>query len=67
MGYKRLLHAIEIYQKTYPGGSKDKFEITWLPYFLDGNLPEGSPGVVMTGMAKLSLLFDHFVVQTGSN
>ncbi|KAL4864902.1 hypothetical protein BDV12DRAFT_188558 [Aspergillus spectabilis] len=35
IGYRILEHAIAMYKKTYPGGSKDVFEITWKPYFID--------------------------------
>ena len=31
--------AIELYQKTYPGGSKDDFNFTFLPYYLNPNDP----------------------------
>lgn len=35
IGYRNLQRAIRLYQKTYPGGSQDVFDITWKPYFLD--------------------------------
>ncbi|EEP77234.1 predicted protein [Uncinocarpus reesii 1704] len=34
--------AIEIFQKTYPGGSRDTFEINWKPYFIDQEAPTES-------------------------
>ncbi|KAF2436803.1 thioredoxin-like protein [Tothia fuscella] len=44
MGSRRLQKAISLYQKTYPGSSKDTFEITWKPYYLDPNaLTKGWP------------------------
>ncbi|KFZ00676.1 hypothetical protein V501_10556 [Pseudogymnoascus sp. VKM F-4519 (FW-2642)] len=39
IGYRRLQKAIDMYRKTYPDGSKDTFNITWKPYFLDENPP----------------------------
>ncbi|PGH08708.1 hypothetical protein AJ79_05899 [Helicocarpus griseus UAMH5409] len=42
IGYRDLQGAISLYQKTYPGGSKDEFEITWKPYFLDQEAPKES-------------------------
>lgn len=39
IGYRRLQKAITMYRKTYPDGSKDTFNITWKPYFLDENPP----------------------------
>jgi hypothetical protein len=36
IGYRTLQRAIALYQKTYPGGSRDIFDITWKPYFSDG-------------------------------
>ncbi|KFY80358.1 hypothetical protein V498_08813 [Pseudogymnoascus sp. VKM F-4517 (FW-2822)] len=39
IGYRRLQKAIAMYRKTYPDGSKDIFNITWKPYFLDENPP----------------------------
>ncbi|KFY36022.1 hypothetical protein V494_05382 [Pseudogymnoascus sp. VKM F-4513 (FW-928)] len=39
IGYRRLQKAIAMYRKTYPDGSKDTFNITWKPYFLDENPP----------------------------
>ncbi|PLB46373.1 thioredoxin-like protein [Aspergillus steynii IBT 23096] len=41
IGYRNLQRAIQLYQKTYPGGSKDVFDITWKPYFID-QVPRGS-------------------------
>ncbi|KAG9843983.1 DSBA oxidoreductase, partial [Aureobasidium melanogenum] len=32
IGLKTLEEAISLYQRTYPGGSKDTFHITWSPY-----------------------------------
>ncbi|KAL3474034.1 thioredoxin-like protein [Aspergillus californicus] len=42
IGYRGLEKAIAIYKKTYPGGSKDTFEITWKPYFIDQEPPAES-------------------------
>ncbi|KAI9374534.1 thioredoxin-like protein [Aspergillus egyptiacus] len=39
IGYRRLTKAINLYQKTYPGGSQDEVHITWRPYFLDRDAP----------------------------
>ncbi|OJD12715.1 hypothetical protein AJ78_06729 [Emergomyces pasteurianus Ep9510] len=33
IGYRDLQKAISLYQKTYPGGSKDEFQLLWKPYF----------------------------------
>ncbi|OJJ39149.1 hypothetical protein ASPWEDRAFT_105524 [Aspergillus wentii DTO 134E9] len=35
LGYRRLQKAINLYKKTYPGGSQDNFELVWKPYFLN--------------------------------
>ncbi|KAL4897985.1 thioredoxin-like protein [Aspergillus ambiguus] len=40
IGYRTLQRAITIYQKTYPGGSRDQITITWKPYFIDQDPPE---------------------------
>lgn len=40
IGHKSLEQAINLYQKTYPGGSKDKFVFTYVPYYLDPTAPE---------------------------
>uniref|UniRef100_L2G533 TPR domain-containing protein n=2 Tax=Colletotrichum fructicola (strain Nara gc5) TaxID=1213859 RepID=L2G533_COLFN len=37
IGKRKLDHAISLYQKTYPGGKKDTFSITWKPYYLHYN------------------------------
>lgn len=51
LGKKRLEKSIDIYKKTVPGGSSDTFSVTWLPYYLDPNLPkQGYP--VRERMAK---------------
>ncbi|RDW79305.1 DsbA family oxidoreductase [Aspergillus mulundensis] len=42
IGYRTLQKAISLYQKTYPGGSKDEFVIEWKPYFIDQVAPESS-------------------------
>ncbi|EFR02967.1 hypothetical protein MGYG_05966 [Nannizzia gypsea CBS 118893] len=42
IGYRSLERAISLYQKTYPGGSKDEFEIVWKPYFIDKEPPAES-------------------------
>ncbi|KAM5441912.1 hypothetical protein MferCBS31731_003174 [Microsporum ferrugineum] len=42
IGYRSLQRAISLYQKTYPGGSKDEFEIVWKPYFIDKEPPAES-------------------------
>lgn len=38
-GSRRLQKAIALFQKTYPGGSSDAFNITWKPYYLDPDAP----------------------------
>jgi hypothetical protein len=53
MGYRTLQRAITLYQKTYPGGSKDAFEISWRPYFIDEVEPEAS--VLIHGTGPLPL------------
>jgi predicted DsbA family dithiol-disulfide isomerase len=35
---------MNLYQRTYPGASKDIFHIIWSPYYLDANLP--TPGIL---------------------
>lgn len=35
---------MNLYQRTYPGASKDIFRIIWSPYYLDVNLP--TPGIL---------------------
>ncbi|KAF3484177.1 uncharacterized protein GIQ15_03501 [Arthroderma uncinatum] len=45
IGYRSLQRAIGLYQKTYPGGSKDEFEIIWKPYFIDQEAPSKSEWV----------------------
>ncbi|KAE8146711.1 thioredoxin-like protein [Aspergillus avenaceus] len=42
IGYRSLQRAIALYQKTYPGGSQDQFEISWKPYFIDQVAPAQS-------------------------
>ncbi|KAL2826689.1 thioredoxin-like protein [Aspergillus cavernicola] len=42
IGYRSLEKTINLYKKTYPGGSNDIFEIKWKPYFLDQIPPEES-------------------------
>ncbi|KFY40183.1 hypothetical protein V495_05563 [Pseudogymnoascus sp. VKM F-4514 (FW-929)] len=39
IGYRRLQKAINMYRKTYPDGSKDIFNITWKPYYLNEDPP----------------------------
>lgn len=39
IGYRRLSKARDLYQKTYPGGSKDTFTIEWKPYYLNPDAP----------------------------
>lgn len=40
IGHKVFERAIELYQKTYRGGSKDEFKFTFLPYILNPNDPD---------------------------
>lgn len=40
IGHKSMDRAIDLYQKTYPGGSQDEFIFTSLPYYLDPTAPE---------------------------
>ncbi|KAL3496140.1 thioredoxin-like protein [Aspergillus germanicus] len=42
IGYRTLQRAIALYQKTYPGGSQDTFDISWKPYLIDEVEPEDS-------------------------
>ncbi|OJI99447.1 hypothetical protein ASPVEDRAFT_26261 [Aspergillus versicolor CBS 583.65] len=42
IGYRSLQRTIALYKKTYPGGSKDEFQIVWKPYFIDQVAPEES-------------------------
>ncbi|KAL4962022.1 DsbA family oxidoreductase [Aspergillus stella-maris] len=35
IGYRSLQRTVALYQKTYPGGSKDELDIIWKPYFID--------------------------------
>ncbi|OLN86968.1 Uncharacterized protein YwbO 3 [Colletotrichum chlorophyti] len=37
IGKRQLEMAISLYQKTYPGGRRDTFSITWRPYYLNYN------------------------------
>jgi predicted DsbA family dithiol-disulfide isomerase len=48
IGYRRLQTAISLFQKTYPGGSSDTFNITWKPYYVDPSAP--AVGVSMEGL-----------------
>lgn len=43
IGHKSLDKAIELYKRTYPGGSQAKFIFTYLPYYLDAAAP--TPGI----------------------
>lgn len=43
VGHKSLDKAIELYQRTYPGGSKAQYVFTFLPYYLDATAP--IPGI----------------------
>lgn len=40
LGKKRLEKAIDVYQKTVPGGAEDRFSISWLPFYLDPTAPK---------------------------
>ncbi|KAE8373294.1 thioredoxin-like protein [Aspergillus bertholletiae] len=42
IGLRTLQRAIAIYQKTYPGGSRDQITIAWKPYFIDQVAPAQS-------------------------
>jgi predicted DsbA family dithiol-disulfide isomerase len=48
IGYRRLQKAIALFQKTYPGGSRDAFNIVWRPYYLKPDAP--TQGVLIQGM-----------------
>ncbi|KAI3332067.1 DSBA-like thioredoxin domain-containing protein [Xylariaceae sp. AK1471] len=37
IGKRKLESAISLYQKVYPGGKHDVFEVTWRPYYLGYN------------------------------
>lgn len=39
IGYRRFAKARELYQKTYPSGSKDTFNVEWKPYYLNPDAP----------------------------
>ncbi|EME85901.1 uncharacterized protein MYCFIDRAFT_70920 [Pseudocercospora fijiensis CIRAD86] len=44
IGHKSLDRAIELYRKTYPGGSNKEFVFEYLPYYLNPDAPaEGIP------------------------
>ncbi|KAL2808089.1 thioredoxin-like protein [Aspergillus granulosus] len=45
IGYRTLQRAIALYQKTYPGGAQNAFEISWKPYFIDLVEPAGSVSI----------------------
>ncbi|KAK3712119.1 hypothetical protein LTR37_009210 [Vermiconidia calcicola] len=45
IGHRILARAIELYQRTYPGGSSDTFTFTLLPYYLRPDAPVGAEGV----------------------
>lgn len=45
IGDRNIEKAINIYKRTYPGGSRDVFEFGILPFYLDPNAP--IPGVPM--------------------
>lgn len=47
IGFRRLQKAIDLFQKTYPGGSKDTFEIEWKPFYLNPDAP--TEGVLIQG------------------
>ncbi|KAF9893706.1 hypothetical protein FE257_009874 [Aspergillus nanangensis] len=51
IGYRSLQRAITLYQKTYPGGSKDTFQITWKPYFIDQS-PPTEPELIQDRMVR---------------
>ncbi|KAL4917368.1 hypothetical protein BDW62DRAFT_218176 [Aspergillus aurantiobrunneus] len=42
IGYRSLQQTMALYRKTYPGGSKDEFQIEWKPYFIDQVAPTES-------------------------
>lgn len=46
IGDKIFDKALDIYKKTYPGGSSDQFNIQWIPFYLDANAP--TVGIPMT-------------------
>ncbi|KAI8629051.1 DSBA-like thioredoxin domain-containing protein [Xylariaceae sp. FL1651] len=37
IGKRKLESAISLYQKVYPGGKNDVFQVTWRPYYLSYN------------------------------
>jgi predicted DsbA family dithiol-disulfide isomerase len=44
IGEKNLDQAIELYKRTYPGGSKDEFKFTYVPFYIDKDAPiPGTP------------------------
>ncbi|KAL3296499.1 DSBA-like thioredoxin domain-containing protein [Colletotrichum asianum] len=40
LGKARLNRAIDLYQKTYPAGKEDKFNVSWQAYYLDPTAPK---------------------------
>ncbi|KAF6815594.1 dsba oxidoreductase [Colletotrichum sojae] len=40
LGKARLNRAIDLYQKTYPSGKDDTFNVTWQAYYLDPTAPK---------------------------
>ncbi|KAF1981336.1 thioredoxin-like protein [Aulographum hederae CBS 113979] len=56
IGSRRLQKAISLYQKTYPGGSKDTFNISYKPYILRPDAPtEGVQHGVNSMIARMGL------------
>lgn len=55
IGYRRFQKARELYQKTYPGGSKDSFNIEWKPYYLNPDAP--TVGVLIQGKIRMPPFF----------
>lgn len=65
IGYRSLQRTIALYKKTYPGGSKDEFQIVWKPYFIDQVAPEES--VLVNGMPTYFIcisIYPHLQKQT---
>ncbi|QDS68657.1 hypothetical protein FKW77_001954 [Venturia effusa] len=63
IGYRRLQKAISLFQKTYPGGSKDTFNITWKPFYLKAGLDQ-EESVVMNGLSHSHVMVLRLLIET---
>ncbi|EFX00848.1 dsba-like thioredoxin domain containing protein [Grosmannia clavigera kw1407] len=53
VGKKRLERAIDLYRRSVPGGADDRFNISWLPFYLD-------PGSSKVGIPSLERMAQKF-------